>query len=62
MERKTIVVEKCIKVNKEIFELNREELDIIYDIFKYYLFQFGNHEKDFLKLNEEICNVFESHE
>ena len=60
MEKKTIVVEKCVKVNKQIFELNENELHIIYYILQYYLSQFRYNSTDVLKLNEEICNVFES--
>jgi len=71
MHKKTIVVEKIVKVNKETFEFDIDELRIIYDILSYYF----AHHMDFIVITPEngkvhydfdirelyrnICNVFE---
>ena len=58
MERKTIV-EKCIKVNKEIFELDRDELYVVYIALKQYHNSFGHYTKEFTNLYDSLIEIFQ---
>ena len=58
MHKKTIVVEKTVKVYKEIFELDKEELYIVYKAMDEYGNAVGLCSKDFRDLFHSLHKIF----